>query len=271
MPTQAQFIEVMLKHLPPSASALRVLDVGSITGGILTGFRADLQIEVASLYLPHWSYATDSMDAVVAYDWHLDDEFLAAALRVMRPGGRLIAVQPLGTVQAKHVAMLEKAGYIRILVEPAHGSDGILVRGEKAHTTSDTLVRVRDVAASDADLLDLETFRGRYVHLLIRQTPNKPVWKLAPDEKIEWRAAAIEREDETYLLAFSSLPKSVSFMQPAVLGGIVQDVNKVGKFSKQQAQKWTLPVLLNPMLQDVQTDTVVWVDIDPDTAEAPDE
>lgn len=271
MSIQSQLIEVMLKHLPPSGSALRVLDVGDVSGGVLAQYRADLQIEVASLYSPHWGYAPDSMDAVVAYDWYLGNDFLGAVLRVMRAGGRLIVVQPLGTVQAKHVATLEAAGYIRILVEPAYQGKGLLLRGEKAHTTADTLARVQGVADSDANLLDLDKFRGRYVHLLIRQTPNKPVWKLAPDEKIEWRAAAIEREDTTYLLAFSSLPKSVSFMQPAVLQGIVQDVNKVGKFSKQTAQTWILPVLLNPTLESVQADKIVWLDVDPDTAEAPDE
>lgn len=267
-----EFIEVMAKHLPPSAADLRLLDVGGVARDVFLTLRGDLQIEVASLDVAHWHYAPASADAIVAFDLLPSATFLKNALATLRPGGRLIIVNPFGEVTRALVQQLESSGYVRILVEPALDDEqGVLMRGEKAHTTTDTLKRVGDVAKRDADLLDLDDFRGRYVHLLVRQTPNKPVWKLTPDEVIVWHAAAIQRDEATTLLGFSSLPKAVSFMQPAVVEGIVTDVNKVGKFSKETARMWTQPVLLNPTLDVVREDVITWLKVDPDTAEAPDE
>jgi hypothetical protein len=267
-----QFVEAMVKHLPPSASELRLLDVGGIMGDKLATLRNDLVVTAASLYVPHWTFPENSVDAVVAYDVLLSDDLLTAVLKVMRPGGRFIVVNPANTVDQAYVQTLENAGYVRILVEPAiYPPSGVLIRGEKTHTTDDTLERVEQVAARDSDTLDLEDFRGRYVHLLIEQTPNKPVWKLAPDEVIIWQAATIERDNQTFLLVFSSLPKAVSFMQAAVMGDFIRDVNKVAKFSKETVRTWTTPLLLNPTLESVQSATVSRILIDPKTAEAPDE
>jgi hypothetical protein len=267
-----EFVDAMLKHLPPSASELRLLDVGGVVGGRLSQLRADLRLIAASLYIPHWTYPRNSVDAVVAYDVLLSAEFLAAVLYVMRPGGRLIVVNPMNTVTADAAKTLENAGYVRILVEPAlYPPSGVLLRGEKAHPTQDTLERVESVAARDRDALDLATYRGRYVHLLIQQTPNKPAWKRTPQEVIAWHAAAIERDAQTFLLAFSSLPKAVSFMQAAVLRDFIRDVNKVVKFNKDTAALWTQPILLNPTLESVQAYSVTQMTIDPQTAEAPDE
>lgn len=278
-PTQTEFIEALAKHLPPSASDLQLLDIGGMTRDTLCDLRADIQPRTVSLLAEHWSIETNSVDAVVGYDMLLKTDMLAVILSALRPGGRFIVVNPLSEVDESYVKTLEDAGYIRILVEPAVGATGVLIRGEKPHTTADTLKRVEQVAQRDGNLLDLATYRGRYIHLLVVQTPNKPVWKLTPNEKIEWRAAAILDETEasntqeqtTILLAFSSLPKAVNFMQPAVLQGIVQDVNKVGKFSKATAQAWVHPVLLNPKLENIVGRSLTWVTIDPDTAEAPDE
>lgn len=266
MPGKSEFVEVMAKHLPPSASDLRLLDIGAI-GEDLLALRPDLSIERASLNWQSWQYAPDSFDAVVAYDTLLKPEFLAKVLEIMRQGGRLIIVNPLGTVDERHLKSLEAAGYIRILVEAAVDGMGLLLRGEKAHQTRDTLERVQTVAERDADLLDLATYRGRFIYLLIQQSPNKPVWALRADELIRWQAVGVEG----HLLAFSSLPKAVSFMQTAVLQGFVQDVNKMGKFSKESASAWSLPVLLNPSFEAVREMSLFFWEIDPKTAELPDE
>ena len=93
----------------------------------------------------------------------------------------------------------------------------------------------------DSDSVDWSDFRGRYVHLLIRQTPNKPIWKLSPDETIEWQAVTIQPNETITLLAYSSLPKCVEFMQSAVIAGWVQDVNKVGKFKKESMKCARVP------------------------------
>jgi hypothetical protein len=222
--------------------------------------------------VPHWSYDTNSIDAALAFDILLTNELLQAVLRVLRPGGRFIIVNPMQDVEETFVIRLENAGYHRILVEPAlMPPTGVLIRGEKPHVTANTQERIRQVAEQDGNALNLKDYRGRYIYLLVQQTPNKPVWKLEPDEKIEWQAVAVKPKEAAQLLAFTSLPKAVSFMQPAVLQGFVRDINKVGKFSKETARNWTLPVLLNPTLEQVQDYTVIHFPVDPTSAEAPDE
>ncbi|MGJ3237650.1 MAG: class I SAM-dependent methyltransferase [Anaerolineae bacterium] len=272
MPNEAPFIEAMAKHLPPSASDLHLLDVGGIAGTILQARRPDVQVEVASVRAVDWYYSADSFDAVVAYDTLLQPVWLAEVLALMRPGGRLIVVNPLAHVAERWVQTLEEAGYTRILVEPAlDDGRGALIRGEKPHITADTRQRVGEVARRDADLLDLDHYRGRFVHLLVLQTPNKPVWRMTADDYIEWQAVAIQRAEQTHLLAFSSLPKAVRFMQDAVMQGFAQGINKVGKFSKETARQWVHTPLLNPTLSTVQADPLVWIVIDPATAEISDE
>ncbi len=269
-------IEAMAKHLPPSASQLRLLDVNGEAGEVLHGLRDDLEIVQVSGDVTTWAeIATDNVDAVVAFEYVLNDAFLDAAMRVMRPGGRLIVVNSRGEVSAIPGNRLEETGYTRILVETAVECPlptGVLMRGEKPHTIADTLERIQQVAGNEGDSLDLSNFKGRYVHLLVTQTPNKPVWQLEDGEAVHWEALALIGTDETpALIAFSSLPKAVGFMQPAVMAGQISDINKVAKFSKATAATWTLPVMLNPppdVLNDARTTTL---SIDPATAEKSDE
>lgn len=263
------------KHLPPSAATLRLLDVGGAAGATLSAQRGDLSLQVVPTDPAVWSAADDSIDAVVAYGQALNADFLARSLAALRPGGRLIIVNPDDRPDEQHVKTLEQAGYIRILVEAAVEQDGrafgALLRGEKAHLTADTHERIQAVAQQDAAFTDLATYRGRYLHLLIQQQPNKPAWKLDPGETVTWHAVAVTVNGETALLAFSSLPNAVGFMQPAVLSGQIRDVNKVGKFSRTSAQTWTLPVILNADVSLLAAATVTLVAVDPTSAEAPDE
>ena len=220
-------IESMAKHLPPSASSLRLLDVRGETGDVLSGVRQDLDVVTAPEQAEQWQLEADSVDAVVAYTNAVNDNFLNAAMVVLRPGGRLIVVDPdQDDPKEEHVSTLEGAGYTRILVETAAECPlpmGVLMRGEKPHTTDDTLERVqqvaardyagtKDEAASELAFANLANFKGRYVHLLVRQTPNKPAWSLEAGEFVTWQAAALETPVGTALLAFSSLPQAVAFM-----------------------------------------------------------
>jgi SAM-dependent methyltransferase len=265
---ERRFIEAMAKHLPPSGATLHVLDVGGGAFTILAEQRADLAVTVVDGGLEESKFDADSFDAIVAYDEDIGGGFLKAALAALRPGGRLVVVQPLEEVREALVKTLERAGYTRILVEPALDDPptGVLLRGEKPHTEAHTLDRVRQVAGRD-----VATRAGRYIHLLIQQKPNKPPWSLKPGEKVEWHAIAVQGKDETVLLAFSSLPKAVEFMQPALLDGFITDVNKIAKFRWEQARAWPFPVLVNPTDDILATHAVVLLPVDPATAEAPDE
>lgn len=255
-------IELMIKHLPPSASTLHLLDVQGRLGDSIAHRRADVAMAVGVVAFEN------SIDAVVLYDAALDADLLGFALRALRPGGRLIAVNPQGEPSAGLVRQLESAGYTRILVEEMLPTDagGVLMRGEKPHVTDDTLARIRSVAREDQAQ---SAFKGRYLHLLICQTPNKPVWALQPGETIEWRAVALADGDDATLLAFSSLPNAVAFMQPAIVNGRIKDVNKVAKFNRAAAQDWR--ILLNPPLEALDGREIVLVPVDPALAEAPDE
>jgi hypothetical protein len=209
----------------------------------------------------------------VAYDVVLDASLLEHVLDVMRAGGRFIVVLPTGDVSESYVKLLENHGYVRILVEPAVDGLGVLIRGEKVHASDDTLERIQLVATSDDDQLKLSSFRGRYVHLLIQQTPNKPVWKLQADETIRWHAVAIDGDEQVIVLGFTSLPKAVGFMQPAVMDGLIYDINKVGKFSKETIMAWDdeQTIVLNPTVDAIRHLPLTRIEIDPATAEASDE
>jgi hypothetical protein len=264
------FIEAMAKHLPPSASTMQLVDIGGRCSALLADLREDLEIQSvippALAQLP-----SSSMDAATAFDMRLSDNVLSCALEILRPGGRFIAVLTSESADESWLRLLQGHGFTRILVEAAVDGVGLLIRGEKAHQTADTLQRIRSVAMADDDLLDLSAYRGRYLQLLIRQSPNKPVWKLRADETIRWRALALRRESNLILLAFSSLPKAVGFLQQAVLDGAVHDINKVGKFDTAAARKWSWDLLLNPTPEVLRDGQHTWLEIDPETAVAPDE
>lgn len=269
---QRHFVAVMAKHLPPSASTLRLLDLDGRSGGVMTNWRADLEImSMTPADLGAARLVPDSIDAVVGYDVEVDADLLGESLRLLRPGGRLIMLQSRGPVCESQARTLRENGYTRILVEPALDGLGVLLRGEKPHLTADKGQRIRSIARTDGDLLDLDQYAGRYLHLLIHQLPNKPVWKLRADEPRSWRAAAYDDGAGLAVLAFSSLPKAVSFMQPAVLQGLIRDINKVGKFSRATAMSWQWAVVLNPTPASIRGQSLTTVPIDHASAEAPDE
>lgn len=264
------FIEAMAKHLPPSSSNLRLLDVNGAAGDVLAISRADLEVVKVHESPADWQLEPESIDAVVAFNHSLQPDLLHATLSALRPGGRLIIMETSGEPGEERVDMLEKAGYTRILVESGIECPlptGVLMRGEKPHSTEDTFERIQQVAEQDDDAQSLVEYRGKYVHLLVKQTPNKPVWALEAGETLYWQALMVNGA----LLAFSSLPKAVGFMQPAVVSGKIKDVSKVAKFSKRATQTWTLPVLLNPTVELLDGHPITLIEIDPATAETADE
>jgi len=259
------YIEAMARHLPPSGARLCLVDVGGQCAAVLCARRPDLDPAEA------WPHEVDSADAVTALDVPLTVELLGRALAALRPGGRFIHIDSQGEPRAELVEKLANAGFTRILVEPALESGGALARGEKPHTARATLARIAQTAARDDPVSELSAYSGRYLHLLICQTPNKPVWALRPGERVTWTAAALDTNSGPALLAFSSLPKAVAFMQPAVLAGRIAGVNKVGKFSRAAAQTWPQPILFNPEPAALDGARVVFVPVDAASAEVPDE
>ncbi len=262
-------IEAMAKHLPPSGTSLRLVDVFGKTASILHEQRPDIVIAYSPQKLTNWRIDTDSVDAVAAYECEPSPDLLTSAMRVLRPGGRLIIMSPQLDPAEAYVKTLEAANFTRILVEVGAECPlpvGSLMRGEKPHTEAHTINRVKQVAAQDAS-----TRTGRYLHLLIHQTPHKPAWRLSADDAIMWQAVGVLGDGESVLLTFSSLPKAVEFMQPAVMAGHITNVNKIAKFKWDVVKEWPYPTILNPSDEIFDTQAVTMLEVDRTTAEAADE
>ncbi len=262
-------IEAMAKHLPPSGASLRLVDVLGKAAAILREQRPDIEVVSAPRKLTNWRIEPDSVDAVTAYDSEPSPDLLNSAMRVLRPGGRLIILNSRLDPSEAYVKTLEAADYTRILVEVGAECPlpvGALMRGEKPHTEAHTVDRVKQVAAKDAPIRT-----ARYLHLLIHQTPYKPVWRMTPDDTIMWQAVGVEGDGEVVLLTFSSLPKAVEFMQPAVMAGHITNVNKIAKFKWDVVKQWPYPTILNPSDEIFDTQAVAMLEIDRTTAETPDE
>ena len=260
----AELIAQMLRQLPPSGSTLRLLDHGGHCAEQFRALRQDLDIRCVAALSPNET----GVDAIVALDQPLEEAFLAAARNCLRPGGRLIIGWQRGTPDAGQQLRLEAAGLARILIETQ--GQALLLRGERPHTAQDRLERIRQVADGEV-IRDPAAWPGRYIHLLVKQTPDRPPWAPAPGETLRWQALTLDVGAGRRLPAFSSLPKAVAFMQPAVLCGRIRDVNKVGKFPREVAGDWPLPLLLNPDPGELEQGETGTIDVDPTTAAAPDE
>lgn len=260
----AELIAQMLRQLPPSGSTLRLLDLGGHCAEQFRALRQDLDIRCVAALPPNET----GVDAIVALEQPLAEAFLTAARNCLRPGGRLIIGWQRGEPDAGQQLRLEAAGLVRILIETQ--GQALLLRGERPHTAQDTLERIRQVADDDT-FTGPAAWPGRYIHLLVRQTPNRPPWALEPGERLRWQALTLGVGTRQCLPAFSSLSKAVAFMQAAVLQGRIRDVNKVGKFPREVAGSWPLELLLNPGLAALEQGETGTIDVDPASAASPDE
>jgi hypothetical protein len=232
------------RHLPPSASLPRVLALDPATAAELAGVAR--VSEAADPAAPTGPY-----DAVAGRALATAEQLAALAQR-LRPGGRLILVAPAPAEPEVLLSALTAAGCIHCLVETEGAFT--LYRGERPPAGGSTLSRAQQVAAEPPGQ---DPGLPRFIFLLVTQTPNKPVWRLAPGERLDWHAATVmagpEPAPTPRLLAFSSLVKAVAYMQPAVLAGALVGVNKVAKFPASAAEDWPLPLLLNPRFEDLST------------------
>lgn len=255
------------------------------------GPRSTRYVDWRALPLPDGSLDAVAMYGMVAQTVN-EKRIFSEARRVLRPGGRLLAfvdhattLASLGAAPQPYAEMLIRFGFVRVLSEVlAHG---VFCRGEKAYKSEFTTVERIAATARPAltgpaltTLLQGESLmlvRARYLHVLIQETPNIPVWRRTPDDVIGWQtplfqATAGRLAQQQFVLAFSALPKAVAFMQTAVLSGLVHDINKIAKYRKSVAVEWPFPVLLNAT-SDVASNfsTNSMVKLDPNKAESPDE
>ncbi len=328
----------MARHLPPSGPTLRLVDVGGgpansacalyqlrpdlsiaavdISVGMLRAARRKINqtgannaiqlVRADGLRLP---FAANSVDAITAHSLYYliaaQDQalFLAEAKRILRPGGRLIMLDPAdirfpfgvigrAPLSAPSVLLwqavsrvhqrvtpesmgnvLDAAGFVRVFGEKAVAGYGVLSRGEKQCQESSRQGEVgeriwhgKKVAVKPKlPTGTLPVVRGQalsllpnpYIFLLIRQTPAQPSWALPPGTTLTWNAVtAIEiNSNQCVVLAFTSLPKAVAFMQPAVTSGRIIGVSRIAKFDKTTATHWPFATLLNPDLS-ILDDTI---------------
>ncbi|MBL8045837.1 MAG: hypothetical protein JNL09_04810 [Anaerolineales bacterium] len=235
------------KHLPPSAGLPRVLVLDEAS-------QRELPVEIESM--PEGAEA----DAVVGC---VPPHNLEQWFGRLRPGGRIILAHAAPAEEL--LAALTAAGFVHCLVEPL--ANGLtLYRGERPPLNSST-ERLNSLISNSQTI-------SPFLFLLVHQTPNKPVWKLTPDEMLAWRAACVRNPftEQPTLLAFSSLVKAVAFMQKAVLAQWLVGINKVGKFPSQAVQTWPAPIILNPEFEAVRAWAIETpVNIDPHTAITGDE
>lgn len=307
----------MTRHFPPSQARVTVLDVGCGHGNSARMFmqlRPDCRVigvDFSAVMLAmarhlssglaeppvwlqgdvlHLPLPDNSVDAVAGHSvyYMLGDQarFLAEVMRVLRPGGRVILLDPAERPfpldilrQRKGVRIslavmswhgvsrmhrrytledmaqrLTQAGFARVLTEKAVEGYGVLSRGEKPYAPAlSTIQRIAQTAAPQADTLTMipvakivQHTRARSLFVLVRQTPDRRSWELTSDE-LRWDAALVSHNGSArLLLTFTALPKAVAFMQQAVTHGKLPGINKVARFPTSAAQGWPHDVLLNP-------------------------
>lgn len=262
----------MLRHLPPSGAELALVALGEDITAPVCALRPDVRViwresfADYALPLPLDSQSADALIACDALSAVRDSElFLREALRILRPGGRMVLFETVPeaeqAAQLLHLAgTLETAKFERVLTERLTDLGGVLARGERSYTHLSTQERISGTAARDSGLPGgvaqlepipantlIEALTGKFVFLLAAQPTDRPPWELGRDRY--WLAPVmIDRgRDGAYcLLVFSSLPKAVEFMQPAVKAGLIKGINKIAKFDKAQIATWGIDLILNP-------------------------
>ncbi len=275
MPILASSLQEIARQFPPSDATLQLLDLSTDAEvrAFLALQRTDIDIHATEL-----SATSRVYDAILAVNLSLSESQLLQLRQYLRQGGRIILFNQSYNDPQKAADELTNAGFERVLAERLE--DGILYRGEQPYIgTLSTLERVSVVAKefNDAKIIsntDVEKVKSRFLFVLIRQTPNLPTWRMTTDTEIQWSMVAIETTQYPILvLAFTSLPKAVAWMQQAILDGFLAEVHKIAKFSKTTVSTWQFPLLLNSKFEEVcqLATSVQLIDIDRHTAEASDE
>jgi hypothetical protein len=249
MPELLEITQLILKHLPPSADRPRVrpLDDRSRRWCLALDRARDVQL-----------IAESDCDAVVASDIVL----VQNATSILRPNGRAIFLVP-NTEQVALETLIEaltSAGLVRILAEPVLGDAFLLARGEcptEHQRPTDRIAAIAQLEASPIVIADLLEIVGRYphLHLLVEQQPPSRGWDDKPPGAI-WHALTVRdvQSNQIVLPVFTSLPKAVAFMQPAILAGAIKTINKLPRFESDRLLEWRKSIIVNPTFAALRED-----------------
>ena len=248
MPEILEITQLILKHLPPSAD-------------LPNGYACDERSRCWVTALERQGHITlnerQAIDSVIASDM----TFAVEAMMRLRPNGRAIFLLP-NTAEAISETLVEtlaSAGFVRILMEAVLDNTYVLVRGERPTEYTSTINRMATIAQTVSNAIEpLEPKQAaeqyRFLYLLVQQHPPVRGWEQTA--QTTWRAKTVRdaATDRVVLLAFTSLPKAVAFMQPAVLAGAIQNVNKLPRYDMDQFLKWGLPLIVNPTFERLSED-----------------
>lgn len=242
-------VDLIAKHLPPSAERVRVQALDDAAR--------------------EWARLLTDRHAATVCDAGRCDAALGTTLAVLprvslRRGGRAIFLLAGETRSLPDLtAVLQAAGFHRLLTEPVLEGGYVLVRGELAVVAD----RESADAAPGGDWRigsDTESL-PRYLHLLVHQQPPSRSWEHIDPESITWEALTVRdvSTGERLLLGFSSLVKAVAFMKPAALAGAVPEVNKLPRYRGEVAAGWALPVLLDAAFERLRQDARYTLESEP--------
>ncbi len=250
MPELVDIVTLILKHLPPSAS--------------LPNVRAcDERGRRWSMALERQGYITLAdqrpFDGVIASDI----AFAAEAAALLRPNGRAIFLIP-NTEDVTGEALadaLASAGFVRALTETVLDNAYVLARGERPTEqirTTDRIAAIAQVSTGAVTVIELEEAERQYwsLHLLVRQHPPSRSWD-DRQPNTSWQAITVrdDKTDRVVLLAFTSLVKAVTFLQPAVLARAIQNVNKLPRYEMKHFRQWNVPLIVNPVFEALREDS----------------
>jgi len=237
----SDIVELIAKHLPPSADRVRVRPLDMPARAWATALTAEHFVRLCD---------EGECDATLAAD-------LALVSQVrLRPGGRAIFLLSGETRSLSDLAaILSEAGFTRILTEPVLGGAFVLARGEPR---SDVADRSAEVAALGTDLTVARSVQPlpHYLHLLVHQEPPSRGWEQPDPASITWDAVTVRHKatGESVLLGFASLVKAVAFMKPAVLAGAIPNINKMPRYRGETVARWGVPVMVNPAFEVLRED-----------------
>jgi hypothetical protein len=238
----SEVAELIVKHLPPSAGRVQVQPLDAVA-----------RTWAEALTVNHFVDVCDDAgcDAALASDLALISQAR------LRPGGRVICLLSEETRSLSDLAsILSNSGFVRILTEPVLGDVFILARGEWSLATRDPNAEV-GVLRGQLSVVPAGQPLPRYLHLLVHQEPSARGWEPATPTSVTWDALTLRDtlDGQSVLLGFSALVKAVAFMKPAVIAGVIPEVNKMPRYRGETVAAWRIPVLVNPAFEAIRGGT----------------